>query len=147
MVKSMSKDFGIAGIRAGVQWIQERGPDEIRPPLSLAELCDLLVGRELLTPEQSADVLARTATLRSPGNRIQSSAKQIAWNDETIGTATSSTATLARSPAWRRRPIMGGVTSKPRASSTRGTMAMRASRSRAVRWAMYQRPLWAGKSP
>ena len=33
--------------------------------LHLAELCDLLVGRELLTPEQSADVLARTATLRS----------------------------------------------------------------------------------
>jgi general secretion pathway protein E len=43
----------------------EGGSDEIRPPLSLAELCDLLVGRELLTPEQASDVLARTATLRS----------------------------------------------------------------------------------
>ena len=42
-----------------------RGLEELRPPLSLAELCELLVSRELLTPERAADVQARTATLRS----------------------------------------------------------------------------------
>ncbi len=39
--------------------------DDLRPPLSLAELTELLVERSLIRPEQAADVLARTTTLRS----------------------------------------------------------------------------------
>jgi hypothetical protein len=41
----------------------------------------------------------------------------------------------------------GGVASRPRASSVRGTRAMRASTSSRVRSAICHRPSWASKSP
>ena len=54
---------------------------------------------------------------------------------------------VSSSPTARRRSIMPGVTSKPRASKTRGTSAMRSSRSPAVCSAISHSPSWAGKSP
>lgn len=47
----------------------------------------------------------------------------------------------------RKRVIMPGVTSSPRASSTLGTSAMRARHESAVLTAISQSPLWASKSP
>ena len=47
----------------------------------------------------------------------------------------------------RRRACIGGVASRPRASSVRGTSAMRATRSCRVRSAIAHRPSWASKSP
>ena len=38
---------------------------EPRPPLSLVELLEILVGADLLTPEQAKDVESREVTLRS----------------------------------------------------------------------------------
>ncbi len=55
--------------------------------------------------------------------------------------------TARRSPARARRACMGGVASRPRASSSRGTKAMRASTSSAVRAVIIHRPSWASKSP
>jgi general secretion pathway protein E len=43
--------------------IQSR--DELRPPLSLSELLEALVGKGLLSQEQSTDIESRTMTLRS----------------------------------------------------------------------------------
>ncbi|MBW2233092.1 MAG: type II/IV secretion system protein [Deltaproteobacteria bacterium] len=44
---------------------QIHGQDELRPPLSLSELLELLVKVELLAPDQASDVESRTMTLRS----------------------------------------------------------------------------------
>jgi hypothetical protein len=54
---------------------------------------------------------------------------------------------VASSPSERSLSIMPGVTSRPRASSTRGTSAMRASASCAVFSAISHKPLCASKSP
>ena len=56
-------------------------------------------------------------------------------------------ATVALSPRPRSFLIIPGVTSSPRASSTRGTSAIRARPSSAVFPAISHRPLWASKSP
>jgi His/Glu/Gln/Arg/opine family amino acid ABC transporter permease subunit len=52
-----------------------------------------------------------------------------------------------RSPALRSLACIGGVASSPRASSVRGTSAMRATMSCRVRSAIAHRPSWASKSP
>ena len=79
--------------------------DELRPPLSLSELAELLVKKELLSPAQAAEIESRTMTLRSQvlRERVGSVRSQAAARYDTSPAEIVASANLAHPLEPRRK--------------------------------------------